>query len=93
MESPMVGLVVLAVAYPVVFLLLIVGLCRAAAASRRVDERAEQDLTKDDARRILEDPVDAEFARLVADTDLEAVVEATRCDCPRCTARRRRVTP
>lgn len=37
-----------------------------------------------------QDPVDAELAGILADADRDAVLNATRCDCPRCQARRRR---
>lgn len=34
------------------------------------------------------DPVDAELEQILTDGDLEAMVNATRCDCPPCKARR-----
>jgi hypothetical protein len=72
------GVVVLAVAWVALLVVLLAGLCRAAKAGGRVDEEAA-------------DPINAVTEQLV--DDLEALVNATRCDCPRCTARRRRVTP
>lgn len=77
MESAIPGLIVLAIAYLVLLLAVIVGMCRAAKASRRMDEQAA-------------DPVNA-AAEQLAD-ELEALMNATRCDCPRCTAHRKTTT-
>lgn len=78
MDSAMVGLVVLALACLALSVVLLAGLCRAATAGRRIDEEAA-------------DPVNAAAEQLT--DELEALVNATRCDCARCKARRGRVSP
>jgi hypothetical protein len=81
------GLLILAAAYGLVVVVLVVGLSRAAS----------RDNPPPPAPRAPVDPVDAELERLLAEADRDAILNATRCDCAGCTlrreARRRRATP